>query len=83
MEEFSYVLSLANNIRDAFESLAARSNSNLNLSGYCWRASIQLFLAAKERNIPVKIVASDTHVFNVFNGHIIDITATQFKKKKK
>lgn len=83
MDNLPEVLALANKIRNSFEALAIRGNNNLNLSGYCWRASIQLFLAAKERNIDIKIAASDTHVFNVFNGYIIDITATQFKKKKK
>jgi hypothetical protein len=79
----SEVLSLARKIRNCFERLAERANNDLDLGGYCWRASVQLHLAAKEKGIDVGILASDQHVFNIYNGHLIDITATQFGKTKK
>jgi hypothetical protein len=81
--ELSEVVQIANNIRTAFEALAERSNRDKNLCGYCARASVQLFLAAQAKGHDVKISIGDGHIYNIFQDYIIDITATQFGKKKK
>ena len=83
MTNLEKVIELASKIRIAFEDLAKRSNRKSNLTGYCIRASIQLHLAAKDLGISVSMVPSDFHVYNVYGDKIIDITATQFGKRKK
>lgn len=70
---------VASQIREVFEKISAQEGGSSDLCSFCDRASIQLFLASKRYGIDgVKIVCSDHHVYNVYNGHIIDVTATQF-----
>jgi len=83
MSNLEKVITLAKNIRIAYEHLAIRSNKKTNLAGYCSRASVQLHLIAKELGINVAIVPSYFHVYNVYDNKIIDITATQFGKRKR
>ena len=76
---------VATQVRQAFENISRQEYPYLkehSLSGYCCRASAQLFLAAKRHGIEgVKIVVGHGHVYNVYQGHIVDITATQFGEK--
>ncbi len=81
--ELNEVIQIAANVRTAFEALADRSNKNKNLSGFCVRASVQLFLAVQAKGYNIKIFIGDGHVYNIFQDYIVDITATQFGKKKK
>jgi hypothetical protein len=73
------VKELADKIRLAFEEIEIEEGyDNGDLTGFCKRASVQLFLAANERGLPVELVCGSGHVYNLYDGHIIDITATQF-----
>jgi len=75
---------LAHKIRDAFEEIYRHQfknpSSNPTLGGFCKRASVQFFIEAQRLGYDVRLVAADGHVYNVYDGHIIDITATQFGK---
>jgi len=67
---------IASQVRAAYEDIAGKDN---DLCGYCCRASAQLLLAAQRHGIHgVQIVLGSGHVFNVYDKHIIDVTATQF-----
>lgn len=69
---------LALKIRKAFEEIENRRYYRFDLPGYCKRASIQFFLEARKRRFDVNIAASYVHVYNIYDGYIIDITASQF-----
>lgn len=70
---------VANQIREAFEKIATQEGGSSDLCGFCDRASVQLFLAAKRHNIDgVKIVCGWGHVYNIYDGYVVDVTATQF-----
>jgi len=77
------VKKLANSNRDAYEAYERElwgggDGRIVNLCRYCKLASVQLFLAAQKRGIDVKLAAANGHVYNIYDGHIVDITATQF-----
>ncbi|MGW8177497.1 MAG: hypothetical protein ACWGQW_01705 [bacterium] len=70
---------VAEQVRKAYEEIAATENRNKNLCGYCCRASSQLLLAAQRHGIDgVEIVVGSGHVYNLYKGQIVDVTATQF-----
>jgi len=71
MEE---LIALARVVRAAF----SRAYSG-DLCGYCCRASVQLFLLARERGIvDARLAVTWGHVFVVLGDTIVDVTATQF-----
>lgn len=76
------VKKVAEQVRKAFEEVSRNeqpSKKDHDLCGYCCRASVHLFLAAKRHGIDgVKLVLGNGHVFNMFNDHIVDVTCTQF-----
>ena len=77
------LFTLAKQARKAFEDVASREGQDPQLlSGYCYRASTQLLMAAQEFDLDLEIVSGYYHVFNVFKQDgkkfILDITATQF-----
>lgn len=79
---YKKLLVLQKKIRTAFENLAKRAGMSSHLGGYCRRASVQLLLIGRELGKEIQIAASDHHCFNIYKGYIIDITATQFGKKR-
>jgi len=76
------VKSIARKIRKAFEEIEKKEGSYGDvpgdLGGYCGRASVQLYLACRRKGIKVVMAEGEGHMFNVYNGRIIDVTATQF-----
>jgi hypothetical protein len=69
---------LAGQVRKAFEKIAEKEQMGTDLCGLCARASVQLFLEARRKGIFIGLIAGKGHVYNVYKGHIVDITATQF-----
>jgi len=74
------ITSIARRIRKAFEEIESKEGeyNDGDLGGYCGRASVQLYLACKRQGIKIQIAEGVGHIFNVYNGRIVDITATQF-----
>lgn len=50
-----------------------------DLMGGCAIASTRLFLELQKLGIPAELCVTHTHAFLVVDGHILDVTATQFK----
>ena len=50
-----------------------------DLMGGCAIASTRLFLELQKLDIPAELCVTHTHAFLVVEGHILDVTATQFK----
>lgn len=69
---------LAGQIRNAMEVVARKEQFNPDLCGLCAKASIQLFLEARRRGMHIGLIAGQGHVYNVYKGHIVDVTGTQF-----
>lgn len=68
------LLELAKIVREAFDERYGGS-----LCGFCCSASVQLFRLAKDNGLDgVTLGATGGHVFNLFEGQIVDVTATQF-----
>lgn len=73
-------------IRYSCESHARESNQDANLGGYCGIASycIRVWYQFKPIiNYGYFDIKSNPHCWVTINGHIIDITATQFDIKEK
>lgn len=51
-----------------------------DLSGFCARASAELFTRLKRAGHEPRLVWNNDHVFVVLYDHILDITASQFGK---
>lgn len=87
--EIEKIKDIAKKIRKAFEEIERKEDYSeaslwgFDLGGYCGRAAIQLYLACKKSGIKIKIIEGIGHAYNEYNGHIIDITATQFGKYPK
>lgn len=70
---------IALKVRLAFESVS----KSKTLSGWCFRAAPVLLTAAQKVGLPsFGIAANSGHVFNYYDGHVVDITASQFKDFK-
>lgn len=83
---YKQVLSIACKVRKAFEEIEQIEgyDGDNNLGGYCGRASIQLYLACKRVGLKdIKLWDGIGHSFNSYGNKLIDITATQFGKRKK
>jgi hypothetical protein len=73
------MMEIATQVRKAYEEISESEYGPSNLCGYCCRAAAQLFLAAQRHGINgVQMVLGSGHVYNIYNGHIVDVTATQF-----
>lgn len=82
------VLELAWDIRLVLERLAKRIHDDVDLTGYCGRASAQLLVATQAEDIVgVEAHMNCDHAFNVYTyrrrRYLIDITATQFGVKER
>lgn len=79
MTELGRAIVEARRIRRLLLRLAAKNESDPDLGGYCLLASI--LLATRLRNARTLRYAAQgpwVHVFNVVQGTVVDITATQF-----
>jgi hypothetical protein len=56
---------------------------NENLAGMCAVASAKLFKSLETLNIKAEIAANHNHVFLVVDGHVVDVTSTQFHRDEK
>jgi hypothetical protein len=75
---FREIKNTAKRVRKAMEFISGSTK----LSGYCGRASLQLFRVLKLKNIKgIVLVDGLSHTFLLYKNKIIDITATQFGKK--
>ena len=73
------VKTIARKVRKAFEEIARNEHYSSDLAGLCGRASSQLFLACKRAGINnIELHSSNDHSYNIYNKHIVDVTATQF-----
>lgn len=53
-----------------------------NLTGLCAKANSYLFSLLKENQIESHIVINNYHCFLLYEGYVIDVTATQFGEKR-
>lgn len=84
MNKLGKIKEIAKKIRKAFEEIEESETYNKgDLGGYCARASIQLYLACRREGIRISMVEGIGHMYNKYNGKIIDITATQFGERSK
>jgi hypothetical protein len=77
------LIKLAHKVRDAFEEISQKESLPTNLCGLCLRSSVQLFLAAQYFGINIQVIGGDGHCYTMCDGHIIDVTATQFGEKER
>jgi hypothetical protein len=85
MTNLEKVKKIAKKVRAAFEEIEEKEYGSkyTDLGGYCGRASVQLYLACRRAGITIGLHEGYGHMFNTYNGRIIDITATQFGINKK
>lgn len=72
------IVELAQKVRDAFEEIGKSNCFPDNLCGLCLRASVQLFVVAGDYGMDIEMVGGFGHCYNMCDGWIIDVTATQF-----
>lgn len=79
------VVSCAREARKIAENIAEKEGWPRDLEGLCARASAVLFDLLKDNNFEPEIGLSATrpHVFVMVDGYIVDVTATQYRRKKK
>lgn len=83
------VKAIAKEVRKSFEKIEKEERGlygtePAGLGGYCGRASIQLYLACKRAGLKdIELWDGEGHTFNVYRGKIVDITATQFGRRRK
>lgn len=86
---FDTVLGIATDVRFWTEGRAEGDDDAFvakSLSGYCAIASAQLFRMLKDEGFNPEIHVwessenRDSHVFIMFDDHVIDVTATQFRE---
>ena len=83
MTKLKKIKKIAGQVREAFEEIE-KEEGNCSwsktdaLSGYCGRASTQLYLACRRAGIKIRMVEASGHMFNTYENHIVDVTATQF-----
>jgi hypothetical protein len=80
MTKLDRVKKIAAQVRQAFEEIARTQGYRSDLGGLCGRATAQLYLACRRKGIKIKMWRGLGHAFNECDGHIVDITATQFGK---
>lgn len=88
---FEEVKKIAGKVREIFEQIEADESGDkynrycmTDLGGYCGRASIQVYLACKRAKIRgIELWDTGRHTFNIYEGKIVDITATQFGRQDK
>lgn len=84
MTKLKKVKKIAKKIRAAFEEIEKKEYGRpSDLGGYCGRASIQLYLACRREGIRIGLHEGCGHMFNTYDGRIIDVTATQFGINRK
>jgi len=77
----SKVLPIAKRVREWTERKAERAKYNHhNLCGWCAISAAQLFRELRRENILAELHYVSGHCFVVVDDHIVDVTATQFKK---
>lgn len=80
---FQKIMEVAYVIRRVFEEIEKEEYKPYNLGGYCSRASEQLHAACERLGLKgVELWCGYGHAYNVYDGKIIDITATQFNSKR-
>lgn len=79
------LLACAKEARKIAENIAEKEGFPRDLEGLCARASAVLFELLEEKGFEPEIGVSSTrpHVFVMAEGYIIDVTATQYRRKKK
>jgi hypothetical protein len=80
MNKLGRLVKLARIVRQAFEKLEPY---NSDLRDCCYRASVQLVYLAQKEGIPAEIGTAPGHVFVLLGNTIVDVTATQFGKRRK
>ena len=80
MDKLKRLVKLARIVRQAFEKLEPY---NSDLRGCCYHASVQLAYLAQKEGIPAEIGTAPEHVFVLLGNTIVDVTATQFGKRRK
>jgi hypothetical protein len=80
MKPLQRVKRIATNTRKWAESYQARHQLDFtpNLCGMCSLASYELFKRLKRANLDPKYCLTPHHAFIKCQGHIVDVTATQF-----
>ena len=79
MSEIDKLIPLAKTVRQAFEKKYGET-----LFCFCYRVSVELFIAAKENGINnIKLAGNYNHVFCIIGDTVIDLTASQFGHSKK
>jgi hypothetical protein len=80
MSKLDRLIRLARVVRSAYEKIYGKHS---NLGGACFDASRQLFRLAKDNGLVVEIGIGDGHAFVLLNNTVVDVTATQFGKRRK
>lgn len=80
--ELKEIREIAKDVRTWCEKVALKHNFDNDLGGFCGVASGALFLKLKESGFSAQIIESDCHAFVIHNNYLIDVTATQFRKRK-
>lgn len=79
-DEFRLLIKLARIVRKYYDR---KDGQGSTLAGYCFTASRQLFMLAKDCGIPVKMGLAACHAFILYGNTVVDVTATQFGKRRK
>lgn len=80
MSKLDRLKMLARVVRHAYEKIYGQHSS---LAGACFDASRQLFRLAKDNGLDVEIGIGDGHAFVLLGDIVVDVTATQFRKRQK
>lgn len=80
MSKLDRLIRLAQIVRRAYEKIYGE---NSDLGGACFDASRQLFRLAKDNGLAVEIGFGADHAFVLLGDTIVDVTATQFGKRRK
>jgi hypothetical protein len=82
MSDLDKLKRLARVVRKAYEGIYGWDS---DLGGACFDSSRQLFRLAKENGIPAEIgIGGDgAHAFVLLDDVVVDVTATQFGKRRK
>jgi hypothetical protein len=80
MSKLDRLIRLARIVRRAYEKIYGQYS---DLNGVCFDASRQLFLLAKDNGLAVEIGIGDGHAFVLLDNTVVDVTATQFGKRRK
>lgn len=86
-EEYKKIKKVAKDVRAWSERKAETHGFDPDLSGFCTIGTRFLFRALRKHNIPAQIALHDSdnddcHAFALYKEWIIDITASQYGKRK-